>query len=171
MLLFCICTICFAKNAQHVDSDSERLHAKIAELSKILQKNPNDYQSEYRRAMCYLQLHDYPSAISDFTKSIEVSRSILRSNSKPGVNKSPTLFYLAISYQNRGSTYLRMDEYQKGVHDLTRAIDIRPSYAPNYKTRAMILEKLGDLTGAKADYEKYNGLVYSKQLGLNQEKR
>jgi tetratricopeptide (TPR) repeat protein len=132
----------------------------------MLKKNPNDFQSQYRRAMRYVQLRDYPSAISDFTKSINVNRSILTAIKKPGVNKSPGLFYLAISYQNRGLTYLQMDEYEKGVHDLTRAIDLRPGYAPNYRSRAMILEKLGDTVKAKSDYEQYNALVYAKQHGL-----
>jgi Tfp pilus assembly protein PilF len=167
LLTLCIVPICLAKESQHVDLQAEPVHSAIAELSKSLQKNPKDYAARYRRAVFYGQLRDYPNAISDFSAAIKLNPCSTPSTKAAGNKKSVACFYLALSYQNRGLTYLRMEQYKKGLDDISKAITLRPEYAPNYQTRAMFLEKLGNIGGAKHDYERYNALVYEKQHGIS----
>jgi len=159
-------TIAGAKQTEHIDARCDRIHTVIAELTKGLQKDPKDYAAQYRRAMCYGQLRQYQNAIADFSKAIKVNPCNVASKNDQVNNKNVAFLYLALSYQNRGLTYLRMDQYQKGIDDISKAISLRPEYARNYQTRAMFLEKLGDMAGAKRDYEQYNALVYSKQHGI-----
>jgi Tfp pilus assembly protein PilF len=166
LLILILSTISQAKQAEHICSRSDQIRTAIAELTKRVQKDPKDYAAQYRRAICYGQLHEYQNAIADFSKAIKVNPCNAASKKEQANNKNVALLYLALSYQNRGLTYLRMDQYQKGIDDIGKAISLRPQYAPNYQTRAMFLEKLGDVAGAKRDYEQYNALVYSKQQGI-----
>jgi len=159
----CASNDCFAADEGPGNPYIKSIKAKVIELKGGLRKNPNDFQMQFRLAVCRARLHEYREAIAGFSQAINLSQSYLSANRKPGVNQTTGVLYLALSYENRASTYVRINEYQKAVGDFGRAIKIRPKYPPNYRNRAIIYERLGNQTKAKADYESYNGLIYLQQ--------
>ncbi len=56
-------------------------------------------------------------------------------------------------YNNRGNTYTLRGYYYRAVMDFTRAIEVNPNKAEPYYNRGRALEKMGDVDGARADYD------------------
>lgn len=103
-----------------------------------LVKNYRDSQSKLaeafdKRGLVYQELAQYPQAISDFTKAIQLNPR----NSK--------------TYNHRGVTYLKLREYLKSISDLTNAIQFNPNYAEAYGARGTAYAILGKFEEAKKD--------------------
>ncbi len=86
------------------------------------------------RGISYYNLSQYRQAISDFTRSIELS---------------PEDAVLSI---NRGDTYTYLEEYQQAIADFSRAIELAPNNANYYNQRANTYDELRDYQQAIADY-------------------
>jgi tetratricopeptide (TPR) repeat protein len=64
-------------------------------------------------------------------------------------------------YNNRGYTYMRLREYDKGLNDLDKAIEIRPNYVQALMNRGDIYNYYFEVDRQKAieDYDKVLNLV------------
>lgn len=58
----------------------------------------------------------------------------------------------AADYANRGNVYLNMGEYQKAIHDYTRALELDPAHGVACYNRALAYTQLHDFEHAAADY-------------------
>lgn len=84
----------------------------IAELDKCLKLSPKNVYALFDKGNAYMEMGDYTSAISCYSKALEI---------KPD---------LASAYYNRGLMYLRMGNKELGMTDLSKAgeLGILPSY-------------------------------------------
>lgn len=60
-----------------------------------------------------------------------------------------------IAYNNRGAAYIDQGDYDKGIADCTRAIQITPDCADAYFNRALAYRAKGDIANALADGKAY----------------
>jgi Flp pilus assembly protein TadD len=66
-------------------------------------------------------------------------------------------------YNLRGIAYHYLENYEKAMDDLQKALELDPNYAWAYCNRGFVYESLGDLEQAKADYEKALSLAGDDQ--------
>ncbi len=128
---------------QVAESDSAERRAlkdEIAELTKLIETNPQDAAAYFNRGNAKSDLKDYQGAISDYTKAIEINPQY------------------AANYNNRGLAKIDLKDYKGAVADYTKAIAINPQYAYYYMNRGITRENIGDLKGACADWRKASSL-------------
>ena len=84
----------------------------VDDLNEVLARSPRNVYAHFNRGYAYLLMGDYTSAISSFTRAIEL---------KPDLGEA---------YYNRGLLYLRLGNKQAGVPDMSKAgeLGILPSY-------------------------------------------
>ena len=116
------------------DLNNQRL-AALKDYDKAIELNPNFIDAYMTRAVLYLLDNKGSAAIADYTKVIEL---------KPD----------GVSYYVRGNSYLEIGEYAKAIVDLTRSIQLDPTYYWSYKQRAKAYRKLKKLRPAQADERK-----------------
>lgn len=87
----------------------------------------------YNRGTAYHFLGDYPHAIDDFSKAIEIEPPFLK------------------AYLLRGDAYLSLDNYQQAIKDFDKAIELDPDNCKAYHNRGNAYYGLGDYQ-AKNDY-------------------
>ena len=109
----------------------------IADLTKLLEINPQDAKAYNERGIAKNALKDYLGAIADFTKAIEIN---------------PRDAY--IYFDNRAGVKIEMGDYRGVVFDTTKTIEIKPNYTNAYERRGIAKQYLGDDRGACADYKK-----------------
>ncbi|HEX8161938.1 MAG TPA: tetratricopeptide repeat protein [Pyrinomonadaceae bacterium] len=109
--------------------------AAMRDYNKAIELNPKFIDAYMTRAVLYLLDHKGALAIADYTKVLEL---------KPDGD----------SYYVRGNTYLETGEYPKAVADLTRSIQLDPTYYWSYKQRAKAYRKLKRFRLAAADERK-----------------
>ena len=100
------------KTMLHSRENMGLLHEGIDALNMVQKISPKNVYAIYDKGNAFMQLNDYTSAISCYTRAIEI---------KPD---------LAAAYYNRGLMYLRMGNRDQGVTDLSKAgeLGILPSY-------------------------------------------
>ncbi|MBO4815280.1 MAG: tetratricopeptide repeat protein [Muribaculaceae bacterium] len=96
----------------HGREQNEILSKIIDDLNEVLKRSPKNVYATYNKGCVYLLLNDYTSAINCFSTCIEI---------KPDLGEA---------YYNRGLTYLRLGNRERGVADLSKAgeLGILPSY-------------------------------------------
>lgn len=84
----------------------------IENLDEVLKLSPKNVYALFDKGNVYIELNDYTSAISCYSKALEI---------KPD---------LGAAYYNRGLMYLRMGNKELGVKDLSKAgeLGVLPSY-------------------------------------------
>jgi tetratricopeptide (TPR) repeat protein len=108
----------------------------IADFSKAIELNPDDYVSYYDRALDYEHKNDVNSAILDYSRSIDIN---------------PDFIY---AYNNRGFMYDRKKEYDKALADYNKAIELDPESPVSYYNRGFSYELQKNVTKAIEDYKK-----------------
>ncbi len=92
--------------------NSHLLQQVVASLDNVLKYSPRNVYALFDKGNAYISMGDYTSAISCYSKAIEI---------KPD---------FAAAYYNRGLMYLRMGNRERGVADLSKAgeLGVLPSY-------------------------------------------
>jgi tetratricopeptide (TPR) repeat protein len=88
----------------------------------------------FRRGVCYSQLEDYPSAIRDYAKAIELDRK-------------------AFSYFNRAIARWKSGDANGGITDFTTTLAMEPKHKNGFYYRALCYEEIGDTVRAIADLD------------------
>lgn len=85
----------------------------VADYDMVIKLSPKMVYAFYNKGCVYLEMQDYTSALSAFSKSIQIKSD------------------LGEAYYNRGLVYLRLGNKENGVNDLSRAgeFGITPSYS------------------------------------------
>jgi len=91
----------------------------------VIELDPNDASVYFDRAFSYGVLEDYPKAIDDYTKVIELDSSIEHSR----------------AYYGRGLAYLSLNQKAKGIDDLKMFIEV----TDDENARQEVVEFLGKL--------------------------
>lgn len=120
------------------------------------------------RGVTFYGMKDYPAALADYTRAIELRPDDAfaynnrgRTYSKMGDYPAAMAnFARAIELQpdddstffNRGLTHDRMEDYLPALADYTRAIELQPDNANAHNNRGNIYTKMGDHPAALADF-------------------
>lgn len=88
----------------------------------------------FRRGVCYSQIPNYPSAIHDYTKAIELDKK-------------------SFSYFNRAIARWKSGDPNGGITDFTTALEMKPKDSDALYYRAMCYEEIGDTVRAIADLD------------------
>lgn len=90
----------------------------------------------HNRGFAYLQARQFPEALADFSKAIEINP--LDAN----------------AWMGRGTLYTRTGSHDRAIAELTRAIEIDPRYAEAYAKRCFVRMMQADPRAALPDCEK-----------------
>ena len=143
------------------ESASKGNEEAIASISKAIEINPNlprlynERANTYRvsRPVIFLSggyekaLADYEKASADYDKANEKALA----DYEKAISLNP-LYVRA--YNNRGSFYKNLQQYENALADYSKAISIDPNYALPYHNRGNIYYSLGQYGKALADYNK-----------------
>ena len=137
---------------------------KIAECTRQIQQNPNDYMAYYNRGkifrdlayegrgnidLAYEDFNEYDeNAIQDFTQAIKLNP-----------NYADAYFY-------RGCDYSCLGQYERAIQDFTQAIQLHPNYGSAYYNRGKIYSKLGRKKQADQDFDMHIKLSVMDNRGL-----
>ena len=111
-------------------------YGAIADYTKAIEIDPNDFKAFNNRGNSKDDLKDYEGAISDYTKAIEIN---------PNYEKA---------YFNRGLAKRKINDYFGAIADYKKAIVINPQYAAAYNNIAFIKRK-------KEINDNYGAIIYA----------
>jgi Flp pilus assembly protein TadD len=97
----------------------------VDDLTRALERTPNDYLVWHERAVAYTYLKKDAEAIADYGKSIRLNNTV------------PT------AYRGRGSALLRQGKPAEAMSDFDRALQLKPDYVLAYRGRAAAYRELG----------------------------
>ncbi len=108
----------------------------IPKTEPIAAPPPPDFSFYEKRADASLSKGEFDSALTDYTKAIEMNAA------------SPEAFL------GRGMAYANKQSFDLAVADYNKAIELKPKYSAAYENRAESFEKKGEKEKAVADYDK-----------------
>jgi tetratricopeptide (TPR) repeat protein len=171
-----------------VYNDLEDYTKALADLKKATDLKPNDYTNWYWLGIVNYNAGNYQQSIESQNKAIELKPDFALSYNSKGLNykvlkdneNAIQNYSKAINLQpdnqiywyNRATLYWEMKEFQKAISDCNKAISIDNRFAEAYNLRALSKQGIGDLSGAKLDFEKAISLLpddwrYYNNLGVN----
>jgi tetratricopeptide (TPR) repeat protein len=118
-----------ALNAQNFDSYLQAV--KLYSAAITLMPHFGFYNN---RGTTYHNLQNYPAALADYTRAIELDPQF------------------AAAYHNRGVTYAKQQDYKAALADFANAIKLDPGYASAYNNRGAIYANQQDFSGALDDF-------------------
>ncbi len=112
-------------------------YAAVSKDQIINNDSKNQNASVYfNRGVDKYNQRDFPGALSDFTKAIELRQDFIE------------------AYYNRGILRINLGDYQGGIADFSHVINLDPSRIEAYYNRGNIRSIIGDYQGAIADFNK-----------------
>lgn len=142
---------------------------KVRHYSELILQEPGNWLAHSRRAEAFHRLGQFEQAIADYTRAYELDPSrcgpLLNRASLYGQTnqfKAALLDYDTLAerfpevnlYQNRGLLYFDMQDYEKALADMSRAVELEPERPGPWSNRAMLYLKLNQVEKARADYQK-----------------
>lgn len=115
----------------------------------------NALDAGHLKGKTLLQEKKFDEAIGVLTQAIDsypTSKKVFKS-------EEMAKFRLSETYQNRAFAHLLKKEFQKGVDDLNKAIELTPKHKESYLNRSKAYELLGDKAKAEADKKTANALA------------
>lgn len=112
------------------------IEKEILELTKEIEKNPNDWQLYFNRANVYSHLGDYEEVIKDFDEVIKLDSK----------NKE--------AYFYRGLSHGVLKDYEKEIKDYDEVIKLDSTYKKAYNNRGVAKSELGKHKEAIKDFNK-----------------
>src|SRR5262249_44040614 len=101
-----------------------------------LMKRPSHAHAYYCRALAYYRLKQYPDAVADYSRAIELNPKF------------------APAWTNRGATHRRLGDLAKAVADSSQAIELDPREMMAWDHRGDAHRDLGQPAKAVADYSR-----------------
>ncbi|MDW8328223.1 MAG: tetratricopeptide repeat protein, partial [Anaerolineales bacterium] len=121
----------------NTDTPATQRQQALAALKAVCEfdRLPVWHQAQARRLLgrAYYRLKDYPAALADFSRAVELQ---------------PDNGY---NYQWRGSTHYELKDYAAALADFSRAIELQPDNGYNYRWRGLTHYELKDYAAALAD--------------------
>lgn len=121
------------------------------------------------------QTRDYPKAISDFNKVLELEPQhivayyergkayLAQGNYQAAIENYNQLLEFfpqnSIAYHERGIVRFELGDYQGALEDYNQALQLDSSFREAYINRGNAHSYLGDSKGAQEDYQKANALI------------
>ena len=148
--------------------ESGDLAGAIAAYTKAIKIDPNKDDAYNNRGVAYLALKDYPAALADFSRAIQLSPTAEAYNNRGNIYFSQKQFPEAISdfgesiklkqsseaYTNRGTAYEESGDDNLALLDLNQAIRLNDKFARAYAVRGIVSLKLKQEQAAQKDFAK-----------------
>ena len=146
--------------------------AKWDEIFPLLLQNDVDSKAKVcrQRGLAKNNMGDYPAAIADFDRALEINPKYAEAYNNRGVAKHNMGDYalaivdfnealsidrdFAAAYNNCGLAQSSMGEHAAAIADFDRALKVDPQYAEAYNNRGLAKTKTGDHAAAIADFDK-----------------
>ncbi|MCX5694478.1 MAG: tetratricopeptide repeat protein, partial [Candidatus Omnitrophica bacterium] len=157
---------------ERIDGVKQGLPLPIAKDQESTQENSSVI--EYLRSgIAYYKQGNFPQAIADYTKSIEMKPTFeaytLRGNAYGEQGNFPQAIAdftkaiemnpnIAGAYLGRGAAYLAQRNFTQADLDLTKAIEINPNVKESYYARAFVYYGTKEYDKAWADVHKAEGM-------------
>lgn len=104
---------------------------------QLIGKDPNNWEHFFERGAIYLNYLNQPkNALKDFDQSIKLNPNV------------------PLAYYNRGTAYVKLEDWKKARKDFDSAIVGRPDYTDAYLNRGIASIYLKDLNAALADFNR-----------------
>ncbi len=133
--------------------DAPMTKAVMKVYQQLLDEDPTDYETYFRRANEYYKYNEYIKALDDINNALKYA---------PG-NETDMRFQ---AYSLRANIYEMLKKYDNALLDLNSAIALSPaSYITLYQ-RANVKYNLGRYTEAKADFQRMQRLNNRSQEAL-----
>ncbi len=151
----------------------------IADFSDAIRANPRAATAYIDRGNSYREKDDHDRAIADFSEAIRIDprngaayrnrgfayslkgdpgRAIVEYNEALRIDANDV-----VAYNNRGTIFLGRNLFERAIGEFDEAIRRDPQFPLAYTNRGLAREKLGDLAGARADFNK--ALSLPEKLG------
>jgi tetratricopeptide (TPR) repeat protein len=144
------------------------LLAAIAAYTRAIELDRNYADAYNNRAVVYMVQKDYPAALADLTRSLELAPSDAAYNNRAGILFSQQKFEEAIddytagihlkasaeAYANRGVAYEHTKRDELARADYDRAIELNPKFGRAYVLRGLLLLKAGQDAAARKDIDR-----------------
>jgi hypothetical protein len=111
------------------------LNDALEDYNKVILLDPGNDDAFFNRGKIYASLGNFQSAITNYSKSIQI-------NPKDD------------AYNNRGWVYYRSGDMKSAILDYDKAISLNPKFIKPYFNRALIEAESGNYTEAISDYSK-----------------
>ena len=144
----------------------------ISDYNRAIQLQPNHTTSYVKLGKAYYMIGEYEKAIASYTKALQLEPSevvvigrgrltstlgqvqIDDSNCNQALTCRGTNRYSdAVIYYLRGSTYLRMRNFDGAIEDYTQAIQIDPNFSSAYRDRGFSYLANNNINSAIQDFE------------------
>jgi len=102
----------------------------------VVLKSPDKARPYHNRGSAYGDIGQHITAITDFTKTIELDSTYV------------------MAYYNRGVSYEKTGQWEKALADYSKAIQIDSKYSSAYSNRGVVLGTHGQLDEAISDFSK-----------------
>lgn len=133
--------------AGHPSLDKRDYAKAVADLTKILGIDPEDYSARINRALAYESLREYDKAIADYTQLIEGNTDF----SKNGDGKDKCL---ARAHHYRGRAYQWYKQASvKAVADYTEALRLNPQIEMTHYQRGQAYKAMHEYGKATTDFK------------------
>lgn len=132
----------YAEKGYQLQQNKEFADA-IFNYSKHLEKDENNTDVLFLRAMCKSELNDRYGAINDYDRIIELEKS-----AKPRVYKMSTV------YNNKAYCLVGLKEYEKALPFVTKALEMDKSEAYIWDTRGELYYHIGEYEKSIKDMDK-----------------
>ncbi len=118
--------------------NKEHWQEAIEKLTLAIEKQPDAASIYENRGICYQKLHQYEQAIADYSKALELDKSMA-----------------AFLYNNRGYCYKSLGKPDLAVADFTEALKRDSRFQdPLLLERGRLLVDLDDMDSAERDFNK-----------------
>lgn len=112
----------------------------LVEHTKAIAVDPLSGSTIFSRGLLYVKMKNYPFAIADFSKAIEIAYNAGS--------------YTSVYYSTRAEAYEKAGQKEKALQDLTYMVEVRPKEAFGYGMRASFYLRQNEGAKALADLNK-----------------
>ena len=150
--------------------DSGDARGAIEDYTQTIRLDPSRDGAYVGRAICCLTINQYDKAITDCDAALEVNPENEDAHGYRALAKFKLKDYRGtaadadeaiargdnaeIVYYVRGASYLEIERFDEALRDANKVVDMKPESSANYLLRARVYAKMGELTKAKADFER-----------------
>ena len=162
-----------AKKAKHRERglayyDKAQYQEALIELKNVVQIDPKDPDGHYRLALTYLKLGGLPNlqaAFGELSKTVELDQSnqdaqlklseMYLMSQQPAKAREHAEVVLASTPQNtqglilHGQSLISEKEFEKGIAELKKAIELDPKHIPTYLTLAQAYLQMKNIPEAE----------------------